>query len=55
MLNLLILGKPGAGRGTQATKLLNHYHLAHISTGDIYREEIAKETPIGIMANEYVR
>ncbi|MGI6392890.1 MAG: adenylate kinase [Candidatus Izemoplasmatales bacterium] len=55
MLNLLILGKPGAGKGTQATKLLKHYHLAHISTGDIYREEIAKETPIGIMANEYVR
>ena len=55
MLNLLILGKPGAGKGTQAAKLLKHYHLTHISTGDIYREEIAKKTPIGIMASQYVQ
>ncbi len=54
MLNLLILGKPGAGKGTQAAKLLKHYKLAHISTGDIYREQIAKRTSIGILANEYV-
>ena len=48
------MGKPGAGKGTQATKLLKHYQLTHISTGDIYREEMQKESPIGLIAKEYV-
>lgn len=48
------MGKPGAGKGTQATKLLRHYKLAHVSTGDIYREEMLKESPIGLIAKEYV-
>lgn len=43
MINLLIMGKPGAGKGTQATRLLKHYQLTHISTGDIYREEMQKK------------
>ncbi|MBN2503984.1 MAG: adenylate kinase [Bacilli bacterium] len=53
-MNLLIMGKPGAGKGTQAKKILRHYHLAHISTGDIYREEMRKESPIGLIAKQYV-
>ncbi len=54
MINLLIMGKPGAGKGTQAKKILKHYHLKHISTGDIYREEMQKESPIGLIAKQYV-
>jgi adenylate kinase len=54
MINLLIMGKPGAGKGTQSTKLLKHYHLTHISTGDIYRDEIKKGSEIGIEAKKYL-
>ncbi len=54
MLNLLIMGKPGAGKGTQAQKLIKHYNLTHISTGDIYRNEIKKGSKIGIEANKYI-
>ncbi|MCK7486549.1 MAG: nucleoside monophosphate kinase [Bacillus subtilis] len=53
MVNLLIMGKPGAGKGTQATRLLDHYRLKHISTGNVYREEIQKRSPIGILAESY--
>jgi len=48
------MGKPGAGKGTQATRLLNYYHLTHISTGDIYREEMQKNTSIGKEAKKYI-
>ena len=54
MINLLIMGKPGAGKGTQAKILLDHYNLTHISTGDIYREEIKNQTKMGIEANKYI-
>jgi len=54
MMNLLIMGKPGAGKGTQSERLLKHFRLQHISTGNIYREEIQKGTPIGILANKYI-
>jgi adenylate kinase len=54
MINLLIMGKPGAGKGTQATKLLRHYKLKHISTGDIYRDEIKKGSSIGVEAKKYL-
>jgi len=54
MINLLIMGKPGAGKGTQATRLLDHYRLTHISTGNVYRDEIAKRTPIGLEAEKYI-
>jgi adenylate kinase len=53
-MNLLIMGKPGAGKGTLASKLLDHYRLTHISTGNIYREEIAKRSPIGLEAEKYI-
>jgi len=54
MVNMLIMGKPGAGKGTLASKLLEHYRLAHISTGNIYREEIAKGSAIGLEAQKYI-
>ncbi|MCF7924191.1 MAG: adenylate kinase [Candidatus Izimaplasma sp.] len=53
-MNLLIMGKPGAGKGTQAKKILDYFNLTHISTGDIYREEIKKKTKIGQEAKKYL-
>ena len=54
MINLLIMGKPGAGKGTQAKKILDYFDLTHISTGDIYREEIKKGSKIGQEAKKYL-
>ncbi len=48
------MGKPGAGKGTLAAVILENYHLKHISTGDIYREEMQKESPIGLLAKSYI-
>ncbi|MFP4478467.1 MAG: adenylate kinase [Candidatus Izemoplasmatales bacterium] len=53
-MNLLIMGKPGAGKGTQAKKILDHFELTHISTGEIYREEIKKGSYIGQEAKKYL-
>ncbi|MDR0618618.1 MAG: adenylate kinase [Bacteroidales bacterium] len=47
MLNLIIFGPPGAGKGTQSENLVNKFSLAHVSTGDLLREEMANETPLG--------
>lgn len=47
MKNIILMGLPGAGKGTQADKIVETFHLAHISTGDMFREAIANETPIG--------
>ncbi len=48
MKNLILFGPPGAGKGTQANLLAKHYQLIHISTGDIFREEIKNQTPLGL-------
>jgi adenylate kinase len=53
-MNLLIMGPPGAGKGSQAELIKNHYHLPHISTGDMFREAIAKKTPTGLLAKSYM-
>ena len=50
MLNIVLFGPPGAGKGTQAEKLIEKYSLVHLSTGDLLRAEIAKQTPLGIEA-----
>lgn len=47
MLNLILFGPPGAGKGTQSAKLISKYHLAHISTGDMFRMHITNDTPLG--------
>ncbi len=48
MLNIILFGPPGAGKGTQAQKLAEKYKLMHISTGDILRKEIADKTELGL-------
>jgi adenylate kinase len=52
MINLVIFGPPGAGKGTQAAFLSKAYGLIHLSTGDLLREEISSQTPIGRMVKE---
>ena len=53
-MNIILLGAPGAGKGTQASKISDNYKLPHISTGDIFRENIKNQTPIGLLAKSYI-
>jgi adenylate kinase len=53
-MRIILLGPPGAGKGTQARRLAERYALAVIATGDIFREHIANETSLGQAAREYV-
>ncbi len=53
-MNIILLGAPGAGKGTLAAKLEKAYKLPHISTGDIFRENIKKGTPVGLQAKSYI-
>jgi adenylate kinase len=53
MLNIVIFGPPGAGKGTQSQKLIDKYHLVHISTGDLFRAHIKQETELGKKVIEY--
>ena len=50
MINIVIFGAPGAGKGTQATLLAEKYDFLHISTGDLLRQEVSLRTPIGLRA-----
>ncbi|MEX0987999.1 MAG: adenylate kinase [Bacteroidales bacterium] len=52
MLNIVIFGPPGSGKGTQAEKLIEKYKLIHISTGDLLRNEVAQKTSLGIEAQK---
>lgn len=54
MLNLILFGPPGSGKGTQAANLVDHYNLLHISTGDLFRYEMGNDTPLGLKAKEYI-
>ncbi|MCK8816188.1 adenylate kinase [Natroniella sulfidigena] len=51
---LLLVGPPGAGKGTQAKRLAKTYSMPHVATGDIFREAIKNETPLGKKAKEYI-
>lgn len=53
-MKIILLGAPGAGKGTQASKITAAYNVPHISTGDIFRANIQSETPIGIIAKSYI-
>ncbi len=54
MLNIVLFGPPGSGKGTQAAKLVEKYALVHLSTGDIFRANIKGETELGKLAKSYI-
>ena len=53
-MNLLIMGLPGAGKGTQAAKIVEQFNVAHISTGDMFRAAMANQTEMGVLAKSYI-
>lgn len=53
-MNILIMGGPGAGKGTMSAKIVEKFKVNHISTGDIFRSEIGKQTELGLMAKSYM-
>ncbi|GAA0381101.1 adenylate kinase [Bacillus horti] len=53
-MNLVFMGLPGAGKGTQAERIVEHFEIPHISTGDMFRSAIKEETPLGIEAKSYM-
>ena len=53
-MNLLIIGAPGAGKGTMSENIIDDYHLIHVSTGDMLREAVRNETAVGLKAQEYM-
>ena len=54
MVNIVLFGPPGAGKGTQSKKIIAKYYLQHISTGEILRKAIAEKTPLGIKAQSHI-
>jgi adenylate kinase len=54
LVKIVLLGPPGAGKGTQAKSICIRYSIPHISTGDIFRKNIAENTPLGIEAKRYI-
>ncbi len=54
MINLILFGPPGSGKGTQAQKLVEQYELLHISTGDLFRNEMSNDTPLGKQAKSFI-
>ena len=52
MLNIVLFGPPGAGKGTQSQKLITHYNLVHLSTGDLLRAQITQGTELGLKAKK---
>lgn len=53
-MNIILLGLPGAGKGTQAKWIADHLHVPHISTGDLFRKALQDQTELGLLANEYM-
>ena len=53
-MNIVLLGAPGAGKGTQAARMVEEFALPHISTGDIFRKAVADGTPLGLEAKRYM-
>ena len=54
MINLVLFGPPGSGKGTQAEFIVREENLIHISTGDLFRKNITQKTDLGNLANEYI-
>jgi adenylate kinase len=53
-MRLILLGAPGAGKGTQGVRLAEHFGVAHVASGDILREHVAQETPLGVRVAAFV-
>jgi adenylate kinase len=53
-MRVLLIGPPGAGKGTQASRIADHFDLARIATGDLLREQVANDTELGVVAKEYM-
>ena len=53
-MRIVLLGSPGSGKGTQAARIQKEYVIPHISTGDIFRDNIGRNTPIGVEARKYI-
>lgn len=53
-MNIILMGLPGAGKGTQAEKIVENYSVPHISTGDMFRLAIKEQTPLGVEAKSYI-
>lgn len=53
-MNIILIGMPGAGKGTQAARIIDEYNIPHISTGDMFRAAIKNETALGLEANSYM-
>lgn len=53
-MRIILLGPPGAGKGTQAANIVSEFHIPHISTGDIFRKNLKEGTPLGLKAKEYM-
>jgi adenylate kinase len=54
MFNLILFGPPGSGKGTQSERIVEKYGLIHLSTGNLLREEIASQTPLGLEAKNFI-
>jgi adenylate kinase len=54
MLNIILFGPPGAGKGTQSEKIINKYKLTHIATGDLFRKHLGEGTDLGKLAQKYM-
>ena len=54
MFNIILFGPPGCGKGTQSEKLIHHYSLRHLSTGDLLRLEMKQGTPLGLEAKKFI-
>lgn len=54
MINIILFGPPGAGKGTQSAKLIEKYSLTHISTGDLFRKHLKEGTPLGKLAQDFM-
>jgi adenylate kinase len=54
MINIILFGPPGAGKGTQSAKIIEKYSLIHISTGDLFRKHLKEGTPLGNLAKDYM-